>query len=61
MKRSVNFSGLGGKRGRYANSIQGLVDTMRAVGMTDEEIRAELLKLKAEQEKEKDDTQGQPR
>ena len=61
MKRSVNLSGMGGKHGRYANSIQGLVDAMRAVGMTDEEIRAELLKLKAEQEKEKDDMQGQPR
>jgi hypothetical protein len=49
-KRSVNFSGMGGKNGRYANSIQGLVDAMRAVGMTDAEIRAELLKLQAERE-----------
>jgi hypothetical protein len=49
-KRSMNFSGMGGKHGRYANSIQGLVDAMRAVGMTDAEIRAELLKLQAERE-----------
>jgi hypothetical protein len=47
-KRSMNFSGMGGKNGRYANSIQGLVDAMRALGMTDAEIRAELLKLQAE-------------
>ena len=50
MKKSMNFSGMGGKHGRYARSIQGFVDAMRAVGMTDDEIKAELLKLKAEQE-----------
>jgi hypothetical protein len=44
-KRSTNFSGMGGKNGRYANSIQGLVDAMRAVGMTDDDIRAELVKM----------------
>jgi len=44
MKRSVNLSGMGGKRGRYARSIHGLVDAMRAVGMTDDEIRAEVVK-----------------
>ena len=48
MKKSVNFSGMGGKNGRYARSVQGLVDAMRAVGMSDEDIRAELLRLQAE-------------
>ena len=50
MKRSVNFSGMGGKHGRYANSVQGLVDAMRAVGYTDAEIRAELVKMQAARE-----------
>jgi len=49
----VNFSGLGGKRGRYARSVQGLVDAMRAVGFSAEEIRAELLKLQARNEVER--------
>ena len=53
MKKSVNFSGLGGKQGRYARSVQALVDAMRAVGMSDEEIRAELLKLQARREVER--------
>jgi len=53
MKKSINFSGLGGKKGRYARSVQGLVDAMRAVGMSDEEIRAELLKLQARREVER--------
>ena len=53
MKKSVNFSGMGGKHGRYARSVQGLVDAMRAVGMSDEEIRAELLKLQARREVER--------
>ena len=50
MKRSVNFSGMGGKNGRYARSIQGLVDSLRAVGMRDDEIRAALLEMQAEQQ-----------
>ena len=50
MKKSINFSGLGGKKGRYARSVQGLVDAMRAVGMNDADIRAELLRLQAERE-----------
>ena len=50
MKKSVNLSGMGGKNGRYARSVQGLVDAMRAVGMSDADIRAELLRLQAERE-----------
>ena len=53
MKKSVNLSGLGGKNGKYANSVAGLIDAMRAVGMSAEEIRAELLKLQAQREVER--------
>ena len=47
MKKSINFSGLGGKHGRYARSVQGLVDAMRAVGLSNDEIRAALINLKS--------------
>jgi hypothetical protein len=49
-KRSTNFNSLNSKRNRDARSVSALVDAMRAVGMTDAEIRAELLKLQAERE-----------
>jgi hypothetical protein len=49
-KRSMNFMGMNSKHGRYARSVQALIDAMAALGMSDDEIRHELLKLKAERE-----------
>lgn len=44
MKREVAFF-----KDRRARTVLALVDAMRAVGMTDDEIRAELNKMIAEQ------------
>ena len=38
MKRSVNFGGSKGKKGRYARSVAGFVDLAKWVGMSDEKI-----------------------
>ena len=38
MKRSVNFGGMKGKKGRYARSVAGFVDLAKWVGMSDEKI-----------------------
>lgn len=46
MKRSVNFNGFQAKHRRI--SAQDFVDTCRALGMTDEEIKALILKQREE-------------
>ena len=38
MKRSVNFGGSKGKKGRYARSVAGFVDLAKWVGMSDDKI-----------------------
>ena len=38
MKRSVNFGGMKGKKGRYARSVAGFVDLAKWVGMSDDKI-----------------------
>jgi hypothetical protein len=43
MKREVSFF-----KDKRATSAAALIASMRAVGMTDEEIKAELLKMQAE-------------
>lgn len=53
MKRSVNFNGFQSKhRTKYFNA-QDFVNTCRAIGMTDEEIKATVLKMMEEQKKDK--------
>ena len=48
MKKSVNFNGFKAKHRRITG--EHLIATMRALGMSDEEIKAELLRMKAERE-----------
>lgn len=47
MKRSVNFNGFQAKHRRI--TAEGLLAALRALGLSDEEIKAELLKWQAEQ------------
>lgn len=54
MKRSVNFNGFQAKHRTKYNTAQDFVDTCRAVGMTDEEIKAAVLKMQEDQKKDKE-------
>jgi len=59
MKKSVNLNGYAtpearSRRDARAFNASAIIATMRALGMTDEEIKAALLKMKSEQQKEKD-------
>ena len=51
MKRSINLNGFQPKYRR--TSAQQMADLMRALGMSDEQIRAAVLKTQAEQEQGK--------
>ena len=52
MKRSVNFNGFQPKHRNKYNTAQDFVNACRAIGMTDEEIRAAVLKMSEAQKKD---------
>jgi hypothetical protein len=48
MKKSVNFNGQSGKRGRSSRGISGFVALAKFVGMKDDEIIESAKKIEAE-------------